>query len=92
MCVWVCVVLYTRVCSWKLILHIKFSDVLQLHFATLVSGSSLFLHSDTNLSEENAHLCMCVCVCVCVCVCIGGRNILGVIYRQFILASLCLSA
>ena len=64
-CVCVCGVLYIRVCSWKLILRIKFSDVLQLHFATLVSGSSLFPHSDTNLSEGK---CTCVCVCVCVCV------------------------
>ena len=63
LCVCVCGVLYIRVCSSKLILHIKFSDVLHLHLATLVSGSSLFLHSDTNLSEGKRTF-MCVCVCV----------------------------
>jgi hypothetical protein len=78
-----------RACSWKLILRIKFSDVLQLHFGALVSGSRLFPHSDTNLSEGK-RTCVCVRVCVCVCVCVyvcvrararvGGHNILGVLY------------
>ena len=87
MCVYVCVcgVLYIRVCSWKLILHIKFSDVLHLHFATLVSGSSLFLHSDTNLNEGKlvfmcvcvcVYVCVCLCVCVCVCLCLSSIYIL----------------
>jgi hypothetical protein len=60
-CVCVCGVLYIRVCSWKLILRIKFTDVLRLHFAILVSGSNLFPYSDTNLSEGKRTF---VCVCV----------------------------
>jgi hypothetical protein len=64
-----CGVLYIRVCSWKLILGIKFSDVLQLHFATLVGGSSRFPHSYTNLSEgKRTFVCVCVFECVCLCV------------------------
>ena len=72
-CVFVCGVLYIRVCSWKLILRIKFSGVLQLHFAIVVSGSSLFPPSDTNLNEGKRTF-------VCVCVYVGGRNVLGVLY------------
>ena len=71
----VCGVLYIRVCGWKLILRIKFSDILQLHFATLVSGPSRFSHSEVNLSQGKSAF-------VCVCVCGGGGggcNIKGVL-------------